>query len=78
MAAEEVTEAQLPFGMGSIDFSNPLMAVVGIVTLITGFAVFNMTQSIGEMVGSRVNQTISAATGVDTGDGSSENPPGMV
>lgn len=75
MAAEEVTEFTLPFGMGSIDFSNPVMASMAIVSLIGGFAVFSMTRDLGEQVGQKANSIISSTTGVDTGaDGSSEQP----
>ena len=72
MAVEEATEAQLPFGMGTVDLTSAT-AVVTIVTLILGFAVFSMTQSIGDYLGSKANDFVgnylgfNPATGEDQG-----------
>lgn len=80
MVAEEVTEAQLPFGMGSIDFSNPMTAALAIVSLVLGFAVFSIANGFGDAVASRVQNRISSATGVDAGSGSggTSAAPGVV
>lgn len=68
MAVEEATEAQLPFGMGEVDLTSA-SAVVTIVTLILGFAVFSMTQDIGGYVASRANSFITNTVGFDPTSG---------
>ena len=71
MVVEEATEARLPFGMGKVDLTS--MAAVGtILAMILGFAVFSMTQSIGDYVGSRVNNALAGVLGFNpaTGDSS--------
>ncbi|MFB6255261.1 MAG: hypothetical protein ABEH58_00800, partial [Haloplanus sp.] len=67
--ADEVTEANLPFGMGKIDLSSPMVAVVGIVSMILGWAVFSMTQDIGSYVGSRVNSALGNVLGFNPATG---------
>lgn len=74
MAAEEVTEAQLPFGMGKIDFTNPVGAALMIVSLIAGFAVFSMTQGIGENLGSRLNSALGGVLGTNPATGNDSSP----
>jgi len=72
MAVEEVTEAQLPFGMGEVDLTST-SAILAIVSLILGFAVFSMTESIGNYLGSKANEFagnylgFNPATGQDSG-----------
>lgn len=80
MVAEEVTEAQLPFGMGSIDFSNPLKAGLAIVGLVLGFAVFSIANGFGDVVASRINQVVGNVTGIQTStdSSSSSSGPGVV
>lgn len=64
MAVEEATEAQLPFGMGKVDLTSA-GAIVTVVTLILGFAVFSMTQDIGSYLASRANSFITNTVGFD-------------
>jgi len=66
--ASEATEAKLPFGMGSVDLTST-GAVFTIVSLILGFAVFSMTQSIGDYVGARANNALAGVIGVDPTSG---------
>lgn len=79
MPAEEVTEAQLPFGMGSIDFSNPKMAVFAIISLVLGFSIFSIASGFGDVVAARVNNQIQRLTGVSaSSDGATSQAPGVV
>lgn len=62
---EEATDFQLPFGMGSVDASNPVMLVVTAISLIGGFALFSMASNIGSNVGERLMNGITAVIGFD-------------
>jgi len=66
--ASEATEAKLPFGMGSVDLTST-GAVFTIVSLILGFAVFSMTESIGGYVASRANNAVAGVIGFDPASG---------
>jgi hypothetical protein len=70
----EPTEANLPFGMGSIDFKSPVSAAMAIIALIFGFVVFHMTDSIGNSLAQRVNSFLASATGTDVGGASDDSP----
>lgn len=58
MALEDATDAQLPFGMGSVDLTNPMAALALIVSLILGATIWNMTDSIGANLASQLNSAI--------------------
>jgi len=73
MAVDEATDARLPFGMGDIDLMST-SAVFAIVSLILGFAVFSMTESIGSYVASRANSTLGNYLGFNPGSGQSSEP----
>jgi len=66
--AEEATNAKLPFGMGNIDLTSA-GAVFTIVSLILGFAVFSMTQSIGSYLGDRANSLLGDVIGTNPATG---------
>jgi hypothetical protein len=70
----EPTEAKLPFGMGSIDFTNPMSAVVMFVALTLGFVVYHMTDGIGNQLAQRINSFIASATGTNVGGASDSSP----
>ena len=58
MALEDATEAQLPFGMGAVDLTNPVAALALIVSLILGATIWNMTDSIGANFAESLNSYI--------------------
>jgi hypothetical protein len=68
------TEANLPFGMGDIDFSDPVSAAMAVVALIFGFVVFHMSNDVGAQLSTRVNSFIASATGAEVGDASNNDP----
>mgnify|MGYP006290911843 CR=1 FL=1 len=53
--AEDLGTAKLPFGLGSLDLTNPTSAVAMIVALILGATVWNMSDQIGSNFARRVN-----------------------
>ena len=53
--AEDLGTAKLPFGMGKIDFTNPMSAIMAIVALILGALAWNMADAIGANYAQRVN-----------------------
>jgi hypothetical protein len=53
--AEDLGTAKLPFGLGKLDLTNPGSAVTMIVALVLGATVWNMSDSIGQNLASRVN-----------------------
>lgn len=69
--ASEATTANLPFGMGEVDLTS-MSAVWVILSLVLGWAVFSMSQDIGEVVKRRVTAFIASLTGFNptTGDNS--------
>ena len=76
MAAEEVTEARLPFGMGNVDLLS-MEAVFTLVSLILGFAVYHMTDGIGQRVAGAANSFIGQFTGSNPATGESTEAPGV-
>lgn len=70
----EPTEANLPFGMGSIDFSSPVSAAMAVVALIFGFVVFHMADSVGSGLAQRINSFIASITGTEVGGASDDSP----
>jgi hypothetical protein len=73
MAVEEATEAQLPFGMGEVDLMST-GAIFAVVSLILGFAVFSMTQSIGDYVASQANSFAANYLGFNPSTGKDSSP----
>jgi xanthosine utilization system XapX-like protein len=73
---EEATDFQLPFGMGTVDVSNPASAVVAIVALVGGMTVWNMTDDIGENLAAQVNSMIGSVIGRNPATGQSEETGG--
>lgn len=60
--------AKLPFGMGTVDLTST-GAVFTIVSLVLGFAVFSMTESIGGYVAARANSFLGNFIGFNPGTG---------
>ncbi|WP_336359055.1 hypothetical protein [Haloarcula sp. CGMCC 1.6347] len=78
MAAEPTT-ATIPFLDMNVDLTDPMAVVTVAVSLIAGFTLFNMTDSIGAMLASRANGALGNVLGVNPGTGqSSDNGPGGV
>lgn len=70
----EPTEANLPFGMGSIDFSSPVSAAMAIIALIFGFVVFHMADAVGGGLAQRVNSFLASVTGTEVGGANDSSP----
>ncbi|MBV0903920.1 hypothetical protein [Haloarcula salina] len=78
MAAEPTT-ATIPFLGMEVDLTDPAAVVTVAVSLIAGFTLFNMTDSIGAMLASRANATLGSVLGINPGTGqSADNGPGGV
>jgi len=80
MAAKEATEATLPFGMGSVDLTDPAMVVVTAISLIAGFTLFSMASDVGNNFASRINSALAGLIGFNpaTGEGAgSDTVPGV-
>ncbi len=74
---EEATTANVPFVGAEVDLTNPTGFVVAAVSLIFGFAIFSMTESIGEQVGSSANALLSNILGRNVGGEDTESIPGV-
>lgn len=74
MAMSEATEARLPFGMGTVDLTNPGTLVAVAVSLIAGFALFHMSDSIGDYVADRLNQFLGGVLGFNPATGADSGP----
>jgi hypothetical protein len=72
-AIEEATNAKLPFGMGEVDLTNPVMVVALAIALTAGATMWNMADSIGAGFASRINAWLAGLTNTDVG-GSSSGP----
>ena len=77
MAAEPTT-ATIPFIGMEVDLTDPIAVATVAVSLIAGFTLFNMTDSIGQQAANRLNDAIGSVVGVNPGTGQSDNGPGGV
>lgn len=78
MAAEPTT-ATIPFLGMEVDLTDPAAVATVAVSLIAGFTLFNMTDSIGQVAANRVNAALGNFLGVNPGTGeSSDSGPGGV
>jgi len=66
-AIEEATNAKLPFGMGEVDLTNPVMVAAIVVALTAGATLWNMADSIGAEFASRINTFLSGLTNSNVG-----------
>ena len=73
MVVEEATEAQLPFGMGKVNLTNPASAVGIIVSLIFGATIWNMTDSIGARMAAKANSMLGDVLGTNPATGQSSD-----
>jgi hypothetical protein len=71
----DATEATLPFGMGDVDLLS-MSGVMMVVSLILGFVIFHMTDSIGSNLANRVNSFIGNLIGTNPATGDS-GPEGV-
>lgn len=77
MAAEPTT-ATIPFLGMEVDLTDPMAVATVAVSLIAGFTLFNMTDSIGQVAANRVNNALGNVLGFNPGTGESSNGPGGV
>jgi hypothetical protein len=62
-----------------VDLTDPMAVVTVAVSLIAGFTLFNMTDSIGQVAANRLNNAIGNVLGFNPGTGQSSNSgPGGV
>jgi len=78
MGVEEVTEFKLPFGMGRLDVSNPMTALVTAVAMVGGFTVYHMTSQIGSNLANDANDFVGRfLPGGNPATGDSGGVPGV-
>lgn len=73
---EDATNFTLPFGMGEVDMSSPVSAVVFIISLIGGMTVWNMTDDIGANLAGKANSIIGNIVGTNPATGQSSETGG--
>lgn len=71
MGLEDATEAKLPFGLGEIDLTNPVQALVMLTAVTLGFVAYHLTDSIGNQGANWLSNKLAAATGSDVGSAES-------
>jgi|GEM_PF-2517428 len=68
-AIEEATNARLPFGMGEVDITNPLMVAAFVIALTLGATFWNMADSIGQNFANYINATLGNILGQNPATG---------
>jgi len=58
MALEDLGEATVPYSDETVDLTNPMAILSIVVSLILGFTLWNMTDSIGANLAARLNSTL--------------------
>jgi hypothetical protein len=74
---EMATKIDVPLVDEEVDASNPTSAIMAVVTLIAGFAIFSMTQGIGNYLANEANQSLSGVLGFNPATGESEDSGGF-
>lgn len=69
----EFTEAKIPFSGDTVDLTNPMAVAALAVALILGFTLWNMADSVGSNLASRINSGIGALIGVNPATGEESN-----
>jgi hypothetical protein len=69
--AAEPTNATIPFLDMEVDLTDPGQLFAVAISLIAGFTLFNMSDSIGSYMASRVNSALSTVIGFNPGTGES-------
>lgn len=77
MALDDATDATLPFLGDTVDLTNPVAVAVMFVSLVGGFALWNMAGDVGDTVAQRIIAFVSDLTGTNpaTGEDSSNEAP---
>jgi hypothetical protein len=69
-----MTDIPIPFVDGDVDTDDPQSALMTVVLLIGGFAVFTMASDIGGYVAQRINSGLAGVLGFNPANGQSEGP----
>lgn len=73
---EEATNARLPFGMGEVDLTNPVMVAALVVALTAGATLWNMADSIGANLAQNFNSFLGNIIGQNPATGNSTDNGG--
>ena len=69
MALEDATDAQLPYGLGSVSLTDPVALVTLAISLIAGMTLWNMADSIGSNFAARINGLLGGILGTNPATG---------
>lgn len=73
-----MASVEVPIADEEIDTSNPTMAIMTVLGLIAGFAVFSMTSSIGDYVARVINSQLGNVLGTNPATGESDEGLGVL